>query len=104
MYLFQRRYQCSNCQWNPKAMNPDVLKQLPQEAQLSYGFLLSKRSGISLDLLEEFPALVDLGVGPSGIFQLIREKVTKKYVLLLILLAHHHFLGIPKTVSVIILQ
>ena len=76
----QRRYFCSICNWNPRAMNPEILQQLPVEAQLQCSFLLTKRSGVTLDVLEEYPALVDLGIGPSGIFQLHRENLTKRFL------------------------
>jgi hypothetical protein len=54
--------------------------QLPSHAQLFYPFVLSKRSGFHMELMDLMPSLCDEGVGPTGISKLIREFHTKELV------------------------
>jgi hypothetical protein len=73
------------CDYQPYGLNPDLVAQLPSHAQLFYPFVLSKRSGFHMEIMDLMPSLCDEGVGPSGISKLIREFHTKELVFQIIL-------------------
>jgi hypothetical protein len=56
------------------------MAQMPVEVRIGFPCVLSKRAGIDKSVLEMMDPLVDAGVGSSGLFSLIRELHSKRFV------------------------
>jgi hypothetical protein len=59
--------------------NPGVLSQLPFHVQESFPFLLTRRAGITLELVKELRSCLAHGMGPAKVHHIIRENYTANH-------------------------
>lgn len=71
-FIIARRYTCPKGH-HIQATTEEVLRQLPLEVQIFFPAILSKRSGLSKEVVESMHEAIDASVGPSLLAQRIKE-------------------------------
>ncbi|ORY25040.1 hypothetical protein BCR33DRAFT_795555 [Rhizoclosmatium globosum] len=76
-YLFTARYKCGACAKEWYGTTTEMMKSLPHEVQLSFEVLLSQRSGVDLEIVEDIG--IDIKMGPTAARDKYAEKARKRH-------------------------
>ncbi|KAJ3095457.1 hypothetical protein HDU97_006913, partial [Phlyctochytrium planicorne] len=80
-YIYAFKYQC-NCGHIFRSTSKEVIRRLPEHISLQFPALLTKRSGVDLDLLFKVRSGIGKGVNPNVAFDMTRQAYTRRHSIL----------------------
>lgn len=80
IYLFAPEYRCTEdtCRKEFSALNQLLLEKLPWHIVSSFPFVLTKKSGVHVDLVKLLVAGARIGMSPGKVYRVLRELYSRR--------------------------